>query len=319
MQPVTYSWIGLSAAAPLVFLLCAWVLGVYHSFRKFWRSVDLFMLALFVQELLTGLQIFVYALLSLVKPSSEVFCSAFIWSLSATRALQAATVCSLLVDRALTSQWPYKYRFSVRRHQIRYHLVVLATMAALVGVAAILARPSEFSPNFEDCKFLPQSLHVRLSLFLLSLYGILLVIAAVSACVVQTTRTCRGGAFVGGPDIPHDLTPITHGTTTSSSTTSSSGRSPTRGGGGCMRQAHPLTCSSSTASSTSSVGANRLHSSTTDLISSPHRSYKTGISSKGPMIRSVSLTATDDFRWGASISIASLCFIVNHIPFMVSR
>ncbi|XP_037804758.1 uncharacterized protein LOC119599074 [Penaeus monodon] len=190
MRALTYSWIGLSAAAPLVFLVCAWALGVFHSYRRHWRSVDLFLLAVFVQELLMALQVFAFALLSLMRPESGAACGAFVWSLSATRALQAATLASLLVDRALTCQWPYKYRFSVRRHQIRYHLAVLATVAALVGVAALLARPADAAAAFEHCSFLPHALHVRLALFVLSVYGVLALAGGVSAGVVQAGRGC---------------------------------------------------------------------------------------------------------------------------------
>ncbi|XP_042220744.1 uncharacterized protein LOC121865426 [Homarus americanus] len=316
MRALTYSWIGLSAAAPLIFLMCAWVLGVFHSYRRQWRSVDLFLLAVFVQELLMALQVFAYALLSLMRPESSAACGAFVWSLSATRTLQAATVASLLVDRALTSQWPYKYRFSVRRHQIRYHLAVLATIAALVGVAAILARPSDALDTFEHCTFLPHALHVRLSLFVLSVYGLLVVAGGVSVGVVQAGRGCNE------PSPAHsDMAPIA-ATTTSSTSSSSGGRQGTA--------LHAAASSASTTSSNASSGrmggvhgAMHAASSTSDLVPPPppHRPPPAlpGRTHKGVGVNKpsgVPRTPASDFRWGTTLAVAALCFLVNHFPYM---
>ncbi|KAK8740425.1 hypothetical protein OTU49_002901 [Cherax quadricarinatus] len=318
MRTLTYSWIGLSAAAPLIFLMCAWVLGVFHSYRRQWRSVDLFLLAVFVQELLVALQVFAYALLSLMRPESSAACGAFVWSLSATRTLQAATVASLLVDRALTSQWPYKYRFSVRRHQIRYHLAVLATIAALVGVAAILARPADAPDAFEHCSFLPHALHVRLSLFVLSVYGLLVVAGGVSVGVVQAGRGCSDPT-----PAPSDMAPIT--ATTTSSTSSSSG-----GGGRQGTALHAAASSASTTSSNASSarmggvpGAMHAASSTSDLVPPPPphrpppalpcRTHKgVGVNRSSGAAR----TPASDFRWGTTLAVAALCFLVNHFPYM---
>lgn len=318
MRALTYSWIGLSAAAPLIFLMCAWVLGVFHSYRRQWRSVDLFLLAIFVQELLMALQVFAYALLSLMRPESSAACGAFVWSLSATRTLQAATVASLLVDRALTSQWPYKYRFRVRRHQIRYHLVVLATIAALVGVAAILARPSNTPDTFEHCNFMPHALHVRLSLFVLSVYGLLLVTGGVCVGVVQAGRGCNR------PTPPHsDLAPIT---ATTSSTSSSGGRQ----GNALHAAASSASTTSSNASSGRLGGAHsnlQAASSTSDLVPPPPPPHRPppvvpgGRQHKGvAATRSVGIAGTPatDFRWGTTLAVAALCFLSNHLPYLVS-
>lgn len=309
MRALTYSWIGLSAAAPLVFLVCAWALGVFHSYRRHWRSVDLFLLAVFVQELLMALQVFAFALLSLMRPESGAACGAFVWGLSATRALQAATLASLLVDRALTCLWPYRYRFSVRRHQIRYHLAVLATVAALVGVAALLARPASAPAAFEQCSFLPHALHARLALFVLSVYGVLALAGGVSAGVVQAGRGCSVPARAHS-----DLAPIA--TATASSTASSAARA-------------PAASSASTASSTASsapAAALRAASSASDLVPPPPphrpppalplRSHKGGggASRGGGAPR----PPASDFRWGTALAVAALCFLVNHLPFMVS-
>ncbi|XP_066950489.1 uncharacterized protein [Macrobrachium rosenbergii] len=314
MGALTYSWIGLSAAAPLIFLMCAWVLGVFISYRRHWRSVDLFLLAVFVQELLMALQVFAYALLSLMRPESSAACGTFIWSLSSTRTLQAATVASLLVDRALTSQWPYKYRFSVRRHQIRYHLAVLAIIAALVGVAAILAPKSGTPEKFENCSFLPHTLHERLSIFILSIYGILVVVGGISAGVVQAGRGCWE------PSPAHsDIAPIT--TTGSSASSSSAARPGT--------SLHAAASSASTTSSNSSSAHGGVHSamqpasSTSDLLPPPppHRPPPAlpARGQKGMAVKrnsNLNRTPASDFRWGTTVAVAALCFIVNHFPYM---
>ncbi|XP_076056666.1 uncharacterized protein LOC143034466 [Oratosquilla oratoria] len=324
MRSLTYSWIGLSAASPLVFLMCAWVLGVFHSYRRQWRSVDLFLLAVFVQELLMALQVFAYALLSLVRPESNEACAAFVWALSATRTLQAATLTSLLVDRALTNTWPYKYRFSVRRHQIRYHLAVLATVAVLVGVAALLARTSIPDPaTFDLCNFLPYALDIKLSLFVLSVYVLLVVVAGVSIGVVTASRGCgrpgSGGRALPSPP-PSDLSPITQGATTASSTTSSSaGRGPLTKGGTAL---HHTTSTASSSTSASSM----------DLAAPPpppphrpplvqHRSGpKAAAGATGgpqrPSAGAARPSPACDFRWSTAVAVASLCFLINHLPYL---
>ncbi|CAL4114141.1 unnamed protein product [Meganyctiphanes norvegica] len=340
MRALTYSWIGLSAAAPLIFLMCAWVLGVFHGYRRHWRSVDLFLLAVFVQELLMALQVFAYALLSLMRPESAVACGAFVWSLSATRTLQAATVVSLLVDRMLTSQWPYKYRFSVRRHQIRYHLVVLATIAALVGVAAILARPTDAPDAFQHCSFLPHALHTRLALLMLSIYGMMLVGAVVCIVVVQGSRGCISSSSGGNRGHVqhhhhhhhHDLM----ATNTTSSTASSSGGGGKGSGNGVIRGSGLLTTTASTTSTTSSTtssnalgaGGGQMFSSTSDLVppplppGPPHggRIQKSvGGMGSGPIGRPgapLPRNPEADFRWGTTLAVAALCFLVNHLPYV---
>lgn len=181
MRPVTYSWVGVSAVAPLAFLACAWALGVLRAYRRAWRAVDLFLAALLVQELVSSALAFAFALLSLARPEARALCGAFVWGLSATRALQAATAASLLADRALAA-----HRRAAPRRQLRYHLAALAAMAALVGAAALLARsPAPGGAAFDQCRVLPHALHVRLALFVLTLHGLLLAAAAVSVGVVQ--------------------------------------------------------------------------------------------------------------------------------------
>lgn len=72
-------------------------------------------------------------------------CAALISFWAASHTLHAATLTSMAVDRAMTVRWPYKYRVSVRRTQIRYHVVVLAVVSLLVGVATLFAS-SNISP-----------------------------------------------------------------------------------------------------------------------------------------------------------------------------
>ena len=313
MEPLTYSWIGQCAAAPLVFLLSAWCLGVFHSYRRHWLSVDLFLLALSAEELLMSLQAFVYALLSLIKPGWDGACGTLVWSLNSTRALQLATVASLLADRALTCHWPYRYRFSVRRHQLRYHLGVLAAMAALLGVAALIARP-QTAEGFPSCSTLPHSLHVRLALFLLAIYGAMVLIAVLSAVVVQTSRGCASS-----PPPPPHATATVH-STTSSSTSSRPPLSSTSSTGGSRGRSLKTSASTASSASSSTVGL-RAASSTADLLPSTGGSDTNG-ARPGVLRNSSTMSSAppggSDFRWCVCAGVAFLCCGFNHLPYLVS-
>ncbi|KAF2352537.1 GPCR rhodopsin-like 7TM [Trinorchestia longiramus] len=317
MRPLTYSSIGQCAAAPLVFLTSAWVLGVFHSYRRQWLSVDLFLLAISVQELVMALQVFIYALISLVQLDWDGACAALVWSLNATRTLQFATVMSLLADRALTCHWPYRYRFSVRRHQLRYHLAVLAAMASLLGVAALITRPYNQLDNVENssemyCATMPYLLNIRLSLFLLAVYGIFLLVGMLSIAVVQTSRGC-----FSSPD-KDDLTQTVTNTTSSTSSTQRPPLSTSSTNTVSSHGRKPVQNSASRASSTSSsVGAGNLGlraaSSTADLLPVVPTSARSGV------LRTSSGSAPggSDFRWRTTVSVALLCCLLNHLPYLL--
>ncbi|KAG8177145.1 hypothetical protein JTE90_020514 [Oedothorax gibbosus] len=154
MDPVSISWLVASAISPLVAVLALWTIYVFHTYRRRWRTVDLFLLTLATTELMSSLVTFCFAILNLVQrgPAFRLPCLAVRWGQVSSRTFQVAVLASMVVDRALTVRWPYRYRFSVRRNQIRYHIAVVAVVAALVGVAAVFAEvgdhkvPEELEP-----------------------------------------------------------------------------------------------------------------------------------------------------------------------------
>ncbi|XP_047739127.1 uncharacterized protein LOC108671838 [Hyalella azteca] len=307
MPSITYSWIGQCAAAPLVLLGSAWVLGVFHSYRRHWVSVDLFLVAITSQELVMALQVFAYALLSLLQPELDGVCGALVWSLNATRSLQFATVASLLADRALTCHWPYRYRFSVRRHQLRYHLGVLAAMASLLGVAALMARPQDPS-YFPHCATLPHVLHIRLALFMLAVYGVFLLGGVLSIAVVQTSRGCCSS------DVDLMDLGATGATNTTSSTSST--KRPLPPSSTNTVSSHGSKVLPSRASSTSSMGPGggrgmRTASSTTDLLPAP-------AATRPGVLRTSSCAPAggSDFRWRTTICVVLLACLINHLPYL---
>lgn len=139
MESVSISWLVASAISPLVTVLALWTIYVFHTYRRRWRTVDLFLLTLTCTELLSSVLTFCFAILNLLQRGPALPCLLVRWGQVSTRTLQIAVLASMVVDRALTVRWPYRYRFSVRRNQIRYHIAVLALVAALVGVAAVFA------------------------------------------------------------------------------------------------------------------------------------------------------------------------------------
>lgn len=148
MDPVSISWLVASAISPLVAVLALWTIYVFHTYRRRWRTVDLFLLTLATTELTSALVTFCFAILNLVQrgPAFRLPCLAVRWGQVSSRTFQVAVLTSMVVDRALTVRWPYRYRFSVRRNQIRYHIAVLALVAALVGVAAVFAEVGDKAP-----------------------------------------------------------------------------------------------------------------------------------------------------------------------------
>ncbi|XP_013777005.1 uncharacterized protein LOC106461703, partial [Limulus polyphemus] len=217
MEPVSYSWLAASACAPLVAVLSLWTVYIFHSYRRCWRTVDLFLLAIGTQELITAFFAFGFAVLSLVNPRAGPPCSFILWGLTATRTFQIATLASLVVDRALTIRWPYKYRFSVRRNQIRYHIAVLAVISVFVGVAAVFAR----SPEKHDCSVHPLGWDRRFSIFNICLHGVLL-ITVLTCCLDVEVHRCRARQRRLHFSTPSLGAECVTGTVSSSSVTSSS-------------------------------------------------------------------------------------------------
>ena len=151
----TAVWLGLTLAAPLTLVPEIALLRLLHSRRSNWHPLDVLLVSLVVGQLcctlvalgLSAAALARHAGLSLGHVDSPhhpsqhqtPLCAALVSFWAAAHTLHAATLTSMAVDRAMTVRWPYKYRLSVRRTQVRYHVVVLAIVSVLVGVAALFA------------------------------------------------------------------------------------------------------------------------------------------------------------------------------------
>ncbi|KFM57865.1 hypothetical protein X975_11997, partial [Stegodyphus mimosarum] len=273
MEPVAISWLIASSSSPLVAVLALWTVYVFHTYRRRWRTVDLFLLAVTSQELVTSIFIFCYAIISLINPPFQVPCNFTQWGLVATRTFQISTLTSMVVDRALTVRWPYRYRFSVRRNQIRYHIAVLALVSILVGVAAIFARLPKDTNN-RLCHLHPIQWDTRYVVFLLSLYGVLMLVSLICMVQVEIHRSKHGtklGAN-GSFQLPECASPELQSATGMNS---------------------PLDTQSSTGSTRA------LHRPSRQASRRPY-----GKNAKG----------TSDLRWPSVALASLLCFSLNHIP-----
>lgn len=188
-----YSWLGAAAVAPFVTILSLWTLVIFRSYRNEWRLVDLFLFALTSLEVASALFGFGYSVLSVIRPALDGPCRFVVWGLVATRTFHLSTVTSLLLDRALSSKWPYTYRTTVRQSQVRYHIVVLAIISVFVGVTAVFARlPSSAA---DTCSLHPLEWDFKFSIFLAAVYGLLLVTGFVCCLVVQGSRFRTQGSY----------------------------------------------------------------------------------------------------------------------------
>jgi len=208
MDGSTAVWLALTLAAPVTLVPEIALLRLLHSRRAGWHPLDVLFVSLLVGQLCCTLVTFGLSATSLLKSAGITFlseeeeasprpaitpplCAALVSCWAAAHTLHAATLSSLAVDRAMTLRWPYKYRLSVRRTQVRYHVVVLAVISILVGIAGLFAgsNPSGLDGG---CNFLPYSFDSRFSLFWLSLHGLLL--GATLAAAVVILFSCCGGA-----------------------------------------------------------------------------------------------------------------------------
>lgn len=241
MDGTTAVWLGLTLAAPLTLVPEIALLRLLHSRRSGWHPLDVLIVSLLVGQLCCTIVTLGLSATALARHAglllgSDSFipellhqhrtplCAALISFWAAAHTLHAATLTSMAVDRAMTVRWPYKYRVSVRRTQIRYHVVVLAVVSLLVGVATLFAtsntspflafnqqQPPPPSPaiinhnnltdNLQDggalvqvpmpewtCAFLPYTFDSRFSLFWLGLHGLLLLTTLTAAAVILITR-----------------------------------------------------------------------------------------------------------------------------------
>ncbi|KAF8774820.1 hypothetical protein HNY73_017333 [Argiope bruennichi] len=272
MEAISISWLVTSASAPLVVVLALWTLYVFHTYRRRWRTVDLFLLALISQELVLAISTFGFALVSLIGgPAHPVPCTLAQFGLVAVRTFQVATLASMVVDRALTVRWPYRYRFSVRRNQIRYHVSVLALVSTLVGVAAVFAR---LEPD-NRCRLHPAQWDIRYVLFVLSLYAFLILVSLICMVQVEIHRVRHGAKASDSFQLPECVSPDLPSATGMNS---------------------PLDTQSSTGSTRA------LHRPSRQASRRPYAK-----DSKG----------TSDLRWPSVALTCLLCFLINHIPYLV--
>lgn len=205
MYWITYSWLACCASAPSIAALSVWVLFIFHTYRRRWKTVDIFLLTIALQEIPSTLCAFGYAVVTVIRTRSESSCSLVIWGLTTIRVFQMTTLTSLAFDRALTIKWPYKYRFSVRQSQIRYHIVVLCVISALVGVAGLFARlhfndyRDYLMPTLSDatnnnitmnyyCTLHPYSWDYRYNIFISALYGFLTFVTFICSVYIEMNR-----------------------------------------------------------------------------------------------------------------------------------
>ncbi len=207
MEWITYSWLSCCASAPSVAALSVWVLFIFHTYRRRWRTMDIFLLTIALQEIPSSLCAFGFAVHTVIRSRSESSCHLVIWGLTTTRVFQLTTLTSLAFDRALTLKWPYKYRFSVRHSQIRYHIVVLGVISSLVGIAGLFARLQYqdfrerlIDSNSDDylnlmnkttnfyCTLHPFSWDFRYNVFISGLYVILALITFICTVYIEIHR-----------------------------------------------------------------------------------------------------------------------------------
>lgn len=276
MEPLAISWLIASSSSPLVAVLALWTVYVFHTFRRRWRTVDLFLLTIVCQELVIAIFTFSYSIIRLINPPFKTPCNFTQWGLIATRTFQVATLTSMVVDRSLTVRWPYRYRFSVRRNQIRYHIAVLVLVSILVGVAAVFARSSVEHNKY--CSLQPSQWDIKYIIFLLSLYGVLMLISFICMIQVEIFRHRHGTKLAanGSFQLPECVSPDLPSATGMNS---------------------PLDTHSSTGSTRA------LHRPSRQASRRPY-----GKNSKG----------TSDLRWPSVALTSLMCFSLNHIPHVVS-
>ena len=178
--------------------------------------MDIFLLTIALQEIPNSLCAFGFAVHTVIRSRSESSCQLVIWGLTTTRVFQLTTLTSLAFDRALTLKWPYKYRFSVRHSQIRYHIVVLGVISSLVGIAGLFARLQyqDFRQRLDSstvnaegyytqnktssfyCTLHPYSWDFRYNVFISTLYAILALITLLCTIYIEINRY-RGPTTAG--------------------------------------------------------------------------------------------------------------------------
>ena len=183
-----YSWLGVSATSPLACAVLCGCLALIRSFRKNWRSLDLLLVAVLSTLGIRVMLVGAWGVLKLARPFG-LHCKVMLGAMTSVATLQLTALTSLVVDRALTIKWPYRYRMAARRTHVVYHLVVLVIVSVLVGVAGILALPaSAFDGSFATCSFIPFELDVKYSALNFAVQGGLLAVIFLSSIYIQVNK-----------------------------------------------------------------------------------------------------------------------------------
>ena len=192
-------WLAACAVAPTVAALSVWSIFIMNCYRGRWRNVDIFILVVALQQVFAAFGVFSFAVVNVVRSRNESACNLVAWALTALRVFQLTTLTSLAIDRYLVLRWPYKYRFSVRPNQIKYHIAVLAVISCLVGVAGLFARAStsqlrdRLATDFTDssafyCSLHPRSWDFRYNVFMVVLFGLLTLVTLICLMCAESRR-----------------------------------------------------------------------------------------------------------------------------------
>jgi hypothetical protein len=309
MNPEAASWAGLAAGAPLVLVALCWSLVILHAHRPLWRAVDVFLAALLGQGCARQLLTLAVALLQLLgapKAARGVACSSAVWALTALHALHAATLASLVLDRALSLRWPRRYKRHPRRDHARYHVCVLTVIAGFVGLAAVFARPQP-SPNETTCAFLPHELEPRFALFAATLHVVLAVATLAGAIVVEVRRRRRPSLLRS----TSDLRALAQSDTSTASTASGRGRSSSDS----SDLGKPALIGGFESADGSALGACKTYGSSL-LLTGPYHT-QTSSAWLEPSNKN-KLALPERLRWSTVVSVLSLCYLLHHLPLLVS-
>lgn len=319
-------WIVTGVGASVVAVILGWAVLVLHCDRSRWRPLDPLLVALLGESAVHQIATCIHAILVLLRPEGEIWCSLLAWLLQAVRTMQAGTLTSLALGRFL------RYR-----PLLLYHLACLTVLSSCVGVAAVLAR-SEACKSDSDRRYV---------VFWLGLHGVLLatsVLALVSSCCRGTelddTILSNGNQRRQLLNSSSDLSSALSDISMISTMKSRSGRGIAHSVSDCSaRTRHCLVEEllriSPTSSGTSppvtflngAPDASRLHYSSSFLsrddpdygLPEPcYVSTTNSASSTNSRIPCLTRRSQQQIPLTTVLSVLSLCYIVNHIPILVS-
>lgn len=99
--PLMYSWIALTASAPVILLTC-WTLAIFQCRRRQWGTMDIFLVAILSQSIFQQFLGFVYSTLVLLKLSTpltgEAVCTGMMWFFIVIPIFKGTTITSLGED-----------------------------------------------------------------------------------------------------------------------------------------------------------------------------------------------------------------------------